>query len=63
MAVVIILLYVALLGAVVIFSDPAKANDPVSGLGIPASVLVWGAVGSLAAILYRFLQAAAPRAV
>jgi hypothetical protein len=56
MAVGIMFLYIALLAVFAIYTDAAQANEPYI-FGIPLGVIVWGATGSLAAILYKFYTA------
>jgi hypothetical protein len=53
-AILIMILYIVALVVPVIFTDAATSNQPIQIFGIPLSVVMWGAAGSLAAILYRF---------
>ena len=53
-AVFVMFLYIAGLVVAVTSTDAAKSNTPTPIFGVPLSVLLWGAAGSLAAILYRF---------
>ena len=53
-AVFIMLVYVVGLVTAVSLMDAARSNEPTPIFGIPLSIIMWGAAGSLAAILYRF---------
>jgi hypothetical protein len=53
-AIFIIVLYTAGLLSVIFYTDVTKSNTPTPIFGVPLSVIMWGAAGSLAAILYRF---------
>jgi hypothetical protein len=56
-AVGIIIFYIFLLVGSVLYSEIFKLDKPIPILGVPFSVILWGAAGSLAAILYRFYTA------
>ena len=56
LAVAIMFLYIALLAVFAIYTNAAQANEQ-NIFGIPLGVIVWGATGSLAAILYKFYTA------
>jgi uncharacterized membrane protein (DUF485 family) len=53
-AVATMLVYVALLVAAALYTIKHPENLGAPILGIPLSIVLWGAAGSLAAILYRF---------
>ncbi|MEM7342993.1 MAG: hypothetical protein AAF485_02010 [Chloroflexota bacterium] len=51
----LVLIYIAIVVAVIFFGTPAQSNNQeIPILGVPISVMIWAAVGSIAAILYRF---------
>jgi hypothetical protein len=54
LSILVIIVYVAVLAVIAIFTDAERTNVKVPVFGIPLSVMVWGATGSLAAILYKF---------
>jgi hypothetical protein len=54
MAVGIMIVYIAGLIFLAIVMGEKKSSEIVPGFGIPYSIIIWGATGSLAAILYRF---------
>jgi hypothetical protein len=53
-AVLIIIMYITGLGVAVFFTNAALSDRPTPIFHVPLSVIMWGAAGSLAAILYRF---------
>jgi hypothetical protein len=51
----LIILYILLISVVISFSgDNVKSTTEVPLLGVPVTIVLWAAIGSLAAILYRF---------
>ena len=50
----IMVVYIIGLVAIVLLTGAAQSNAIVPVFGIPISVILWGAMGSLAAILYKF---------
>ena len=51
----IVLAYIATIVAIILFARQAwTSTTEIPIIGVPASVLLWAAIGSLAAILYRF---------
>jgi hypothetical protein len=53
-ALLITLIFIGGLATAAYFLGETSSNAPAPIFGIPVSVLIWGATGSLAAILYRF---------
>jgi hypothetical protein len=56
MAVGIMFIYIGLLAVFAVYTNAAQENDS-KIFGIPLGIIVWGATGSLAAILYKFYTA------
>ena len=54
LAIFIILLYMAGIVVAIILIPSKSANEPIPILGVPPSIIIWSAIGSLAAILYKF---------
>jgi len=53
----IVIAYIAAIVAIIVFAGQAwTSTTEVPIIGVPASVLLWAAIGSLAAILYRFYK-------
>ena len=51
----LVIIYIAIVVAIIIFGYSIwSSNSEIPVLGIPYSIMVWSAVGSIAAILYRF---------
>jgi len=61
-AVAIMICYISMLGIVFIFTNFLTLNQippsqDITFFGVPILIVIWGAIGSLAAILYRFYTA------